>query len=299
MMRIGYAGRNLTLDLPMPPRLRPETWSPEAFGEVVRANLAALETTLRWNIDHGIWFYRLNPWTIPFASHPVVTVPWREVFAPDLERIGEIIRGAEMRITVHPGQYILLNSPDETVVQRSVSELVYHADLFDLFGLDRTHKIQIHTGGIFDDKAVALDRWARSWQGLPENVRERLAIENDERLFSLADNVRIHAATGVPLIFDTFHHSILNAGEALADALDQVQTTWSGHGPVMVDYSTQDPAKGPGAHAATIDLEDFAAVLGVLDGRDVDVMLEIKDKEKSALAAMDLARTWSAKDGHG
>lgn len=287
-MRIGYAGRNLTLDLPAPPRLRPETWSPELFVDAVHANLAALDATLRWNIDHGVRYYRLNPWTVPLASHPVVTVPWREVFAPELARLGSVIQNAGMRITVHPGQYILLTSPDETVVHRSVAELAYHADLFDLLGLDRTHKIQIHTGGIHGDKGAAMDRWERGWHQLPENVRERLAIENDERLFSLADNLRIQAGTGVPLVFDLFHHSILNAGEPVEEALDAVQPTWAEHGPAMLDYSTQDPAKGTGAHAASIDLEDFAGVLDVLDRRDVDVMLEIKDKERSVLAAMRL-----------
>lgn len=288
--RIGYAGRNLTLDLSTPPVLRPETYTPERFVEVVTANLAAIEATLQWNVAREIRYYRLNPWTIPFASHPVVTVPWREEFASRLADLGAMIRRERIRLTVHPGQYLLVNSPDQTVVHRSVAELSYHADLFDLIGLDHTHKMQIHTGGVFGDREQAIERFIRAWHALPKGIRARLAIENDERLFSLADNLRIHTDTGVPLVFDTFHHELFNHGESLREALDLVQPTWEGHGPAMVDYSSQAPSKAPGAHARSIDLDHFATVYPALMGRGLDVMLEIKDKEQSVVRAMTFIR---------
>jgi UV DNA damage endonuclease len=275
----------------MPPSLRPDTYTPGRFIDVVNANLTAIETTLRWNIAHDIRYFRLNPWTVPFASHPVVTVPWQEVFAPRLSELGDLIRTEAIRITVHPGQYLLLNSPDAAVVARSVAELAYHAELFDLLGVDSIHRIQIHTGGVFGDKDAAIERFVRAWGALPEPVRARLAIENDERLFSLSDNLRIHAETGVPLVFDTFHHSLFNEGESRTDALDRVMPTWAGVGPAMIDYSTQDDAKGPGAHAASIDLDHFSTVYPELAARDVDVMFEIKDKESSVLRAMEFIQS--------
>ncbi len=285
-MRIGYPGRNLTLDLPAPPPLRPETYSPERFEEAIAANLDAIAATLRWNLAHGILYWRLNPYTIPLATHPVVDVDWATLFAERLEEIGAFVREHGMRLTVHPGQYIRLTSPDPDVVRRSVAELAHHATLFDRMGLDGTHKVQIHTGVPGDDKPAAIDRFAAAWDALPRHVRNRLAIENDERLFSLADNLAIHARTGVPLVFDTFHHSLFNSGESLDEVLDLVAPTWLGHGPAMIDYSTQDPAKQPGAHAASIDAADFARTLPHLRRHDLDVMLEIKDKETSALTAL-------------
>lgn len=289
-MRIGYPGRNLALDLPSLPPLRPETYSPERFAEIVASNLDAIATTLRWNLDHGILYWRLNPYTIPLPGHPLVELDWGAMFARRLGEIGAFVREHGMRLTVHPGQYIRLTSPDPDVVRRSVAELAHHAALFDRMGLDATHKVQIHTGVPGDDKAAAIDRFVVAWHDLPDAVRARLAIENDERLFSLADNLAIHARTGVPLVFDTFHHSLFNTGEALAEALDLVQPTWKGHGPAMIDYSTQDPAKQPGAHAATIDVDDFARILPDLLPHDPDIMLEIKDKETSALTALAIAR---------
>lgn len=285
-MRIGYPGRNLTLDLPAPPPLRPETYTPDRFTEVVAANLDGIMATLRWNLTHGILYWRLNPYTVPLATHPVIDVDWSATFTEQLGEIGAFVRQHGMRLTVHPGQYIRLTSPDPDVVQRSVAELSHHATLFDLMGLDGTHKVQIHTGVPGDDKAAAIDRFVAAWHDLPHTVRDRIAIENDERLFSLADNLLIHARTGVPLVFDTFHHSLFNIGESLTEALDLVMPTWEGHGPAMVDYSTQDPAKQLGAHAATIDTADFTRILPNLRRYDLDVMLEIKDKETSALEAL-------------
>lgn len=287
-MRIGYPGRNLTLDLPSPPPLRPETYTPDIFRETVAANLDAIMATLRWNLAHGVLYWRLNLYTIPMPLHPVVDVDWGAAFGDQLEGIGAFVHEHGMRLTVHPGQYIRLTSPESEVVRRGVAELAHHAALFDLMGLDGTHKVQIHTGVPGDDKAAAIDRFVAAWHELPDHVRHRLAIENDERLFSLADNLAIHDRTGVPLVFDTFHHSLFNNGESLEEALDLVQPTWVGQGPAMIDYSTQDPAKQPGAHAATIDAADFARILPALLPHDLDVMLEIKDKETSALAALTL-----------
>lgn len=287
-MRIGYPGRTLALDLPAPPPLRPETYTPALFAEVVARNLDAIAATLRWNLAHGILYWRLNPYTIPLATHPVVDGDWAGMSGEQLGEIGAFAGDHGMRLTVHRGQYIRLTSPDPDVVRRSIAELAHHAALFDHMGLDGTHKVQIHTGVAGDDKAAAIDRFVTAWEELPGNVRARLAIENDERLFSLADNLAIHARTGVPLVFDTFHHSLFNTGESIDEVLDLIQPTWQGHGPAMIDYSTQDPAKPPGAHAATIDAGDFARIVPHLRCRDVDVMLEIKDKETSARTTLSL-----------
>jgi UV DNA damage endonuclease len=287
-VKIGYPCSNLSVDCSTARTFRLASYSPERLIETVSANLACLRAVLAWNAEHDIRFFRISSSTVPFASHPVMTVDWRREFADELAGIGRFIAERGMRINTHPGQYVLINSPKEDVVARGVAELTYHAEMFDLMGLDDTAKIQIHTGGVYGDKAAAIDAFAARYPTLPEAVRRRLVIENDERNFSIADNLAIHARTGIPLLFDVFHHRLLNAGESLPEALDAVVPTWDGHGIPMVDYSTQNPDKQAGAHAATIDLDDFAGVLAEIGDRDVDIMLEIKDKERSVLAAQAL-----------
>ena len=289
-MKIGYPCSNLSVGCSTARTFRLASLSEDRLFETVSENLACLERTLAWNEAHGIAFFRISSSTVPFASHPAMTFNWQSAFEEQLARIGLWIRERSMRINVHPGQYTLLNSPKPDVVDQSVRELVYHAELMDLLGLDHTHKIQIHTGGVYGDKDAAIDRFVRTWQALPRAVKTRLVIENDERQYSLVDNLRIHERTGIPLLFDTFHHRIFNEGLSLRDAIAAFATTWDGHGLPMMDYSSQHPDKQVGAHTTSIDLDDFTSTIDQLGGRDVDIMLEIKDKEASALKALEVVR---------
>lgn len=290
-MNIGYPCSNLSVDCSTARTFRLASWSPERLIETVNANLDCLERVLAWNAEHGIAFFRISSATIPFASHPVMTVDWQREFAGRFAAIGQMVREHGMRINTHPGQYVLINSPREDVVERSVAELIYHAEMFDAIGLDDTAKIQIHTGGIYGDKPAAIDAFVARYAALPEIVRRRLVIENDERQYTLSDNLTIHERTGIPVLLDVFHHRLLNSGESLDAAIDGFMPTWDDHGLPMMDYSTQDPEKQTGAHTRSIDLDDFAGVLAEIGDREVDIMLEIKDKEHSALAARDLAST--------
>lgn len=285
-MHLGYPCSNLTLNISAARTFRLASYSEERLVETVSANLDALQNILAWNGEHDIRFFRISSGTIPFASHPVMTVDWQSRFGDRLRRIGAMISTQGMRINVHPGQYILINSPRPDVVERSVAELRYYADLLDLMRLDDTHKIQIHTGGVYGDRDAATRTFIDADGQLPERVKARLVIENDERQFALADNVRMHDATGIPLLFDTFHHTLFNHGESLAEAIALAAPTWAGHGAQMLDYSSQHGERQPGAHAISIDLDDFAGVASLLVDREVDVMLEIKDKEASVLKAM-------------
>lgn len=284
-MRIGYACVNGAVNESASRTFRLASFSDERAIETIASNLRVLRAIIEWNVAHGIGYYRISSGTIPLASHPKMTFDWKNHFAADLREIGDLINRHGIRTNVHPGQYTLINSIKPEVVHASILELQYHADLMDLMGLDDTHKIQLHTGGIYGDKPAAMDRFVEVYGRLDESIRRRLVIENEERHFTLADNLRIHERTGIPLLFDIFHHRLYNNGETLEEALDRVAPTWIGHGPAMLDYSSQDPAKRFGAHTATIDLDDFAPVLDILIGRDVDLMLEIKDKEHSALIA--------------
>ncbi|MCL5743384.1 MAG: hypothetical protein M1541_05565, partial [Acidobacteria bacterium] len=143
-----------------------------------------------------------------------------------------------------------------------------------------------------------LERFAQRYRALPGNIRRRLVIENDDRLFPLRDCLEISRDTGVPVVFDAFHHAILNRGEPLREALTGSLGTWSKQdGCAIVDYSSQEQGKRPGAHASTIDPADFRRFLRAAQGLDFDVMLEIKDKEASALKALHELRRQTGGNG--
>jgi UV DNA damage endonuclease len=259
--------------------------------DTVNGNLACLEKILAYNVRHGMLFFRITSDLVPFASHPVCTFPWQDEFAGVFEKTGEYIRQHGFRISMHPDQFVLLNAPDKGVLQRSIADLGYQVQVLDLMGLDRSAKVQVHVGGVYGDKPAAIDRFVKQYDLLDTTIRDRLVIENDERLYTLSDCLAIHELTGIPVIADTFHHSLYNTGEQFTALLGPIRKTWKAHdGIPMIDYSSQEPGKRVGAHALHIEAEDFRQFLRETLPADFDIMLEIKDKEKSALAALGIAR---------
>lgn len=196
-----------------------------------------------------------------------------------------------LRISMHPGQYTLLNSPRPEVVRMAHADLAYHARVLDLLGLDRTAKIQIHIGGLYGDKEAALARFIREVERLDPAIRARLAVENDERLFNLDDCLRVNQETGLPVVLDVFHWEVYPDGRTLPEALAAAAATWAPEdGPPIVDYSSPLPGGRPGSHAHTLDEAHFRRFLEESRPHNFDLMLEIKDKERSALRALEIVK---------
>ena len=289
-MRIGYPCINRSIGCTASRTFRLASYTEERMRETVHGNLACLEKTLAYNKMHGMLFFRITSDLVPFASHPVCTFPWQEEFAGMFEKIGDYIRQYGFRISMHPDQFVLLNAPDTGILQRSITDLVYQVQVLDLMRVDRSAKVQVHVGGVYGDKPASIDRFVKQYDHLDTTIRDRLVIENDERLYSLSDCLAIHERTGIPVIADSFHHSLYNNGEQFTTLLDPVRKTWkASDGIPMVDYSSQEPGKRVGAHALHIEAEDFRQFLRETSPADFDIMLEIKDKEKSARAALAIA----------
>ncbi|RLL83770.1 UV DNA damage repair endonuclease UvsE [Mesotoga sp. BH458_6_3_2_1] len=289
-MKIGYPCINTTLDCSSARSFRLASYSERRLIETVGANLACLEKIIDYNKTKNILFFRITSNLVPFASHPICKTDWVKFFRSDFENVGKKIRRYNMRVSMHPDQFVLLNSPKREVVDNSIAELEYHAKILDLMNLDRSAKIQIHVGGVYGEKEAAVSRFVDEYKGLSSEINDRLVIENDERLYSLADCLSIHHATNIPILLDVFHHSILDGGIDFADSLDLPRSTWSKEdGIPIVDYSTQENGARKGRHAQAIDLDHFNSFLIKSRPYDFDIMLEIKDKEKSAEVAISVA----------
>ncbi|MBD3425900.1 MAG: UV DNA damage repair endonuclease UvsE [Candidatus Omnitrophica bacterium] len=286
-MRIGYPCINRSIDCRASSTFRLASYSEKRLKQTVRNNLSCLLRILEYNLSHDILFFRISSDLVPFASHPVCKFDWKKHFRKDLHRIGDFIKENRMRISMHPDQFILINSPKEDVIRRSVAELEYHCTLLDVMGLDRNAKVQIHVGGVYQDKPGAIERFSRNYKNLERKIKKRLVIENDDKLYSLRDCLSVHERTGVPILFDVFHHKCLNNGEKLRDALLKARKTWQKKdGMIMVDFSSQEKGRPKGTHTSTINTRSFKGFIRDISGIDADIMLEIKDKEKSALKAV-------------
>jgi UV DNA damage endonuclease len=258
--------------------------------ETVQDNLVCLGRILRFNLKHNILFFRITSDLIPFASHPICKFDWQGSFGKRFKAIGDFIKSYGMRLSMHPDQFTLINSLDNRVFENSVRELVYHAQVLDLMELDTSAKIQIHVGGIYRDKDSSMIRFVERFEKLDEIVKRRLVIENDDSRYSLRDCLQISAKTRAPVLFDVFHHGVNSSGETIQEASGLFTKTWKEKdGLPMVDYSSQKAGHRMGKHAETINLEHFGEFLDKSKPYDFDIMLEIKDKEISALKAIEIA----------
>jgi UV DNA damage endonuclease len=285
-MRVGYACVNTRL--PSASRtLRLANVSEQRLRELVAENLDALEAILRWNVEHGIRVFRLSSETVPFGSHAANTLRWSDELGPRFAELGSLMREGGMSISTHPGQFTVLGSPEERFVAASVAELEYHARLLEAFGLDRSHKVVVHAGGVYGDAAAAAERFAAAFGRLSPAARERLALENDER-WALDDVLALARRIGVPVVFDVFHHELRPSLPELGvrEAVLLAGETWGPEdGRQEVHFSTQEPGRRAGAHSETLDLDAFARFAAGVGDLELDCVLEVKDKERSALRA--------------
>ncbi|GAA4346311.1 UV DNA damage repair endonuclease UvsE [Hymenobacter saemangeumensis] len=291
-MKIGYPCVNEAMDCSAASTFRLASYTDERVQAAVAGNLACVRRMLEWNVAQGLLFFRMGSGIVPFGSHAINTFPWQTHFQNEFRALGDYIKANNLRVSFHPDQFVVLNSPDAGIVERSIAELVYQGSMFDLMELDATAKLQIHVGGLYGDRDLAISRFAAVHKQLPEAVKARVVVENDDRLFSLRDCLRLHELTGVPILFDNFHHECLNHGEPMREALRLAAATWQPgrDGVPMMDYSSQALGERKGKHTDAIVEDLFRGFLTQLDGLDMDIMLEIKNKEVSALRAVAILR---------
>ena len=285
-MAIGYA----CLTIGVPGTSLSSCTLKNATQDHIRAlilkNLTALEAMVDYNISQGIRLYRISSDLIPFGSHPVNQVEWWSEYEDRFKLLGAKITQAGLRVSMHPGQYTVINSNDPSVVDRSVAELCYHAKVMDSLGVDRTNKLILHIGGVYGNKTVAMNNFIREYACLPEKVRSRLVIENDERCFNISEVLEISQACGAPVVFDNLHHHINSSLPTRTDPewIRLCRDTWKPEdGRQKIHYSQQKELSPPGSHSETIFLKPFMEYYKQLGEAVPDIMLEVKDKNLSVM----------------
>ena len=272
----------------------------EYASELALQNLRDLYKILEWNLEHDIYFYRLSSDIIPWASeYDLTELPNFGAIHAAALRAGNFAREHGMRLTSHPGPFNKLASPKERVFELTKTDLSVHGDLFDLIGLPRTPyaKLNIHVGAAYGDKSFALDNFCRNFERLPENVRTRLTVENDDKesLYSTLELYEgVYKRIGIPIVFDYHHHMLHTGGQTEQEALELALSTWGDIKPV-VHYSESrslehnNPKIKPQAHSDLVynTLDDY--------GNEFDIMIEAKHKELALLRYRENVKCLAAK----
>ncbi|WP_099300952.1 UV DNA damage repair endonuclease UvsE [Bacillus sp. Marseille-P3800] len=286
-MRFGYACLNITLGVKMR-TCRLQTMRNEGMTkikELTLHNLHLVRDMVEWNRANQILFFRLSSEIIPFATHPEMEWDWQnddDVLAlfTDIKRIG---CEANMRFSMHPAQFTVLNSPRKQVVENAIKDLEYHYAFLSMVG---GTDIIIHTGGAYGDKEKAKASFVKTFKTLSPELQSTIRLENDDKTFRTKDVLDIHDQCGVSVCFDIHHERCFYTEEEELKSLFQaVHATWTDKPKVHIS-SGRDHAADP-RHTDYLRKEDVDLLLWVLDGVDVDVMIEAKAKEKALLALKD------------
>ena len=228
MMRIGYACLAVALEGAQLKTCTRKNAVPERLLSLAGENLSALEHMIDYNITNGIRMFRISSDLIPFGSSLASGLAWDSVYAEQLNRIAQKIKTSEMRVSMHPGQYTVLNSPDAGVVSRSMNDLRYHARLLDALHLDKTHKIILHVGGKYGETRAATSRFAEVYRDLDASIQTRLILENDGSIYAIDEVLELCHRIGAPVVYDNLHNAINPADATKDDAywVSLCRETW-------------------------------------------------------------------------
>ena len=257
------------------------------LAQLCQHNARSLMAALTYCRDHGIGSFRINSQILPLTTHPEVGysvsgLPGGSDIIDSFKECGAFCRRHDLRTTFHPDQFIVLSSGDQGIVQRSVAELVYQAEVA---GWVHADVINLHGGGAYGDKEVALKRLVRVIKSLPRKVRNRLTLENDDRVYTPADLLPVCRATGVAFVYDVHHHRCLLDGMSVEEATREALATWNRE-PLFHLSSPRGgwSAGNPRNHSEYIDPADIPACW-----RDLKITIEVEAKAKE-LAVMELMR---------
>ena len=302
MNRMGYACINMQLSSQKPKIYTGRSMIKRTFkdkgikyaSELGLQNTKDLFEIIKWNKENGFDFFRITSNLFPWCSeYKLEDMPDHWEIAGILGEIGKYVDEHQMRLTSHPGPFNVLTSPHEHVVENCINDLSTHGEVFDMMGVSRTpyNKINIHIGGAYGDKVSAMERFCENFNRLPNSVKSRLTVENDDKatMYSVKDLYEgVYCKIGIPIVFDYHHHRFCTGGLSEEDALEVAISTWPTDIVPVVHYSEsrnieqEDNKIKPQAHS------DY--VYDYIDtyGNEVDIMVEAKAKELAVLKYKEL-----------
>ena len=295
---LGYACQNLSLQtgrklserIQTSRTIRMKNFRLQRAGELAVKNSADLLPILRWNAEHNIKFFRIGSDIFSFMDHPDLGYTLEEMdsnhsrdITANFAAAGAYAKANGMRLSCHPGPYTCLASPIPSIVDKSIASLNTNSLIADLLGYGEEYAINIHVGGVYEDKAATAKRFVQVYGQLPPLLQKRLTLENDDKasMWSVRDLLElIHNHCGVKLVLDIHHHKFCDGGDTLRDAAQLAFSTWTGFSEIpKVHYSESRPDARPQAHSDY--LKEPIPLL--CDHTNYDIMIEAKAKDLALL----------------
>ena len=191
--------------------------------ETYRGNVKEILRIIPRLVEHNVKSFRLSSSMFPLYEFCGDIVRNDDEIKTNLAIAGKQFKEAGIRVTTHPGQFCVISSDRDSVVQNSIKELEYHAWIFDAMGFERTpyYAINIHGG-----KADRSEKIVEVFKTLPESVKGRLTLENDEKCYNVRNLLDISSRTSIPIVFDSHHYTFGRDDLSRSDAFLESIRSW-------------------------------------------------------------------------
>ena len=257
----------------------------EYLASIARDNAAALRAAVARCTELGIGAFRITSQILPLTTHPDTGYRLSDLdadgsIAAAFAQAGEAARAADVRLSFHPDQFVVLNSEQERVVESSVKEMDAQGTMAALVGAD---VLTLHAGGAAGGIAAALERLERGIERLSTEARARLALENDDRSFTPEALLPLCERLGVPLVYDVHHHRCNPDTLDVDEATRRAAATWGTREPY---FHVSSPRAGENGgdlrpHADYVNPGDVPEIWRTMR---LTVDVEAKAKERAVQA---------------
>lgn len=287
IIRLGYACISKTINLTTS---TPYTYTNylkekdmEKLKKTINSNLNNLNELINYNIKNNIHFFRLSSKIIPLATKSDVIFDYYNDYKKLYNIIGNKINKNNMRIDFHPDQFCVLNSTRQEVVNSSIDILNYHYNLLKYLNI-KNKVLVLHIGSNVLGKENSKKRFINNFKKLKDEIKECIAIENDDKIFNIKDCMDIYEQIKTPIILDYHHHICNNDDINIDDYMKKILTSWKKTTPKMHFSSPKNKTKKEfRSHNDYIDVDDFINFLKILKKYEtnVDIMIEAKAKDEA------------------
>lgn len=286
-IRLGYVAISKTLDITPNSTITYTQFlkdkSIDKIYSIIEKNLHSLEELLKYNIKNHIHFYRLTSQLIPLATKPEVEFDYIYTFQKQYDVLKQLIKNNNMRIDMHPDQFCVLNSTKKEVIDNTFRILEHSYQILDCLGI-QNKIIILHVGSSVFGKEKSLQRFVHNFYKLPKYIQKCIAIENDDKVYTIIDCLKLCHKLHIPMVLD-YHHYLCNHGEEkIEDYLQSIFDTWNNTNlsPKMHFSSPKNKTKKEfRSHHDYIDIETFIDFVDKLNTthEQLDIMLEAKAKD--------------------
>lgn len=255
------------------------------LGERIYNNMITTNKTIQYCADNNL-NYRLSSDLFPLITYDKADIylenlPNYDDIQDEFDSISETISNNKVRVSLHPSEYNSLASTSTEVADKTITELNFYSSFMDRIGCPADYRspMNIHVHNKTGTYNEILNRFITNYDRLDSNCRNRLVLENDDKLggWSVIELIhQIHDITCIPITFDYLHHACHPHGVDEERAINACYRSWGGYTPLF-HYSESRPGNNPRAHA------DYANKPFNTYGLDFDIDFELKMKDKAIL----------------